>query len=38
MTTAGLSGRLMVVGTSPELSETVADAAVSGFLSLTISR
>ena len=35
--TAGLSGRLMVIGTSSEMSETVADAAVSRFLSVTIS-
>jgi Flp pilus assembly protein CpaB len=38
VTTAGLSGRLVVIGTSAEMSETVAAAAVSRFLSLTVSR
>jgi Flp pilus assembly protein CpaB len=38
VTTAGLSGRLIVIGASSALSESVADAAVRGFLSVTISR
>jgi Flp pilus assembly protein CpaB len=38
VTTAGLSGRLIVIGAPSELSESVADAAVRGFLSVTISR
>jgi Flp pilus assembly protein CpaB len=38
VTTAGLAGRLVVIGTSPETSELVADAAVRGFLSVTLSR